>query len=103
MTKIEELIQKRNLIKQLTEEAKQLEQELIQEGIEKEQVWDYTVSKTTRMTLKLKPWIDKEDIVNEYPEATKLQVDTKALSKIAEAQKFLDIQETEYLTIKQKK
>jgi len=51
----------------------------------------------------LKPDIDQEEVVDKYPEAVEIKVNTKALSKIPEAQKLLEVQETEYLTVREKK
>jgi len=103
MNKVKTLIEKKELIKKLQEEVKQIEQELLLDWFEQEEVDDYIVKKQTRINFKLKPDIDQEEVVDKYPEAVEIKVNTKALSKIPEAQKLLEVQETEYLTVREKK
>lgn len=96
---LKELIKKKEQLKQLQAEIKELEERLIQEGLEEERVDDYVVKKVIRISYKLKPEVDEQKIVEEYPEATQIKVDVKELVKMWAAD-LLEEKETEYLQVK---
>ena len=100
MTKLKELIQKKQELKKLQEEVKLLEAELLQEGIEQEQVDNYIIKKIMRVSYKLKKDVDTEEVMSKYPDAVELKVDTKALVK-EWAEEYLEEKETAYLQVKE--
>jgi len=100
MNKYKELIEKKTKLKQLQAEVKELETELLNEWVEKEQVDNYVINKVVRLSYKLKQWVDEQKIAEEYPEATTIKIDVKELVKLW-VEKYLEEKETAYLQVKE--
>ena len=100
MDKVKLLVKLKEQIKELTAQAKEIEKELLEQWIEKEQVDNYVITKTVRVSFKLKKNVDENEIMDKFPTVVKVSIDTKSLSKEPWANEYLDVYETEYLTVK---
>jgi hypothetical protein len=91
-----------------TEELKNLKQQLIDSGFEKEEYNGYQIYTTTRLTPTLKEGVSEVDIMMDFPDVIKVvpetkTIDMKLLSQLPSAQKLLEIKESKSVTVKAKK
>lgn len=97
---LERLIELRSIIAELEKEEKEIKQQLLDEWLNKEVCNWYMVYRTVKYTTKLKEWINKDDIIIQYPDCIKTTIDIDKLSKHPETVSMIDITESQFLTIK---
>lgn len=103
MSNIEKYIDLKAKEKEVKEALKELEPYVLEDLEDTEEHKWYKITKSLRMNLKLKEWVDDAEIFEEYPEATQIKLDMKALSETDWAKKYIDIQEKEYLIVRKSK
>lgn len=82
--KLEEFVLYKNQIKELEAKAKTIQDEIKGLVKSKTEVWEYVVSKRSRLSYSLKEWIDLEYLREKYPSAISMKVDAKEIYRIAE-------------------
>ena len=64
-----------------------------------EQDW-YKISKWIRMSYKIKEDISEQEVIDKFPDAVDLKLNTKKISKLPDAKKYLEVEEKEYLSVR---
>ena len=100
---VEQLIETQKLIDKLLAKKEDLVNYLKADdtfsGVSNDKV---TIKKYKSRTTVLKDGIEKDDMMNKFPAAVKTSLDMKVLAEITEAHDYLELKETEILSVKVK-
>ncbi len=108
--KLKRLIEIKDLIAELSNEDKEIRQEILSDANFQDievatQESKFAIKVITKRTPKIKDWYDDEFISMMFPEAvkTKISIDMSALEKNTEAAEFIEISKSTYVDVREVK
>jgi len=102
-TLIDELIKTQKLINTLKEKKESLVEQLVADDTF-EWLNDDTanIKKYKKRTTVLKEWVEKDEMMIRFPEAVKTSLDMKSLASIEWAHEYLELKESDVLSVQVK-